>query len=117
ASQVESAFGTTLNYYEVKGHSVRLANSTLSIPSSISGAVSGVSGVNQQIATPTLSNGSAAVGSTSAATPTQEPPPPAGFRNPQPCSAYFGQKTDTADSPLLYAPYTSPLSYDICGYK
>lgn len=117
ASQVESAFGATLNYYSVNGHNIRLANSSLSIPSSIAGAVSGVVGVNQQLATPTLSNGSAAVTSKPAATPSQEPPPPAGFRNPQPCSAYFGQKTDTADSPKLYAPYTSPLSYDICGYK
>ena len=46
-----------------------------------------------------------------------EPAPPAGFRNPQPCSAYWGQKTDTADSSSLYAPYTAPQSYDICGYK
>ena len=78
---------------------MQLANSTLSIPSSLSGVVSGVEGVNQSIATTD-----------------QEPAPPAGFRNPQPCSAYWGQKTDTADSGSLYAPYTSPLPYDICGY-
>jgi len=52
-----------------------------------------------------------------AAGPGQEPPPPAGFRNPQPCSAFWGQKTDTADSGQLYQPYTHPLPYDICGYK
>ena len=98
-AQVESAFGTTLGYYEVNGQQVQLANSTLSIPSSLSGVVSGVEGVNQSIATAD-----------------QEPTPPAGYRNPQPCSAYFGQKTDTADSGSLYAPYTSPLPYDICGY-
>jgi len=104
AAQVESAFGTTLSNYKVNGRTVRLANSSLSIPSAISGAVSGVTGVNQAVAQP-------------ASTPAQEPPPPAGFRNPQPCSAYWGQKTDTHDSGSLYAPYTSPLPYDICGYK
>jgi len=98
-AQVERAFSTTLGYYEVNGQEVQLANSSLSIPSSLSGVVSGVEGVNQSIATTD-----------------QEPAPPAGFRNPQPCSAYFGQKTDTADNSSLYAPYTSPLPYDICGY-
>ena len=49
--------------------------------------------------------------------PTQEPPPPAGFRNPQPCSAFWGQKLDTTDSGQLYKPFTHPLPYDICGYK
>ena len=73
--------------------------STLSIPSSLSGVVAAVEGVNQSIATTA-----------------QEPAPPAGFRNPQPCSSSFGQKTDTADKSSLYAPYTSPLAYDICGY-
>ena len=35
------------------------------------------------------------------------------------CSSdlYWGQKTDTADSSSLYAPFTAPQSYDICGYK
>jgi subtilase family serine protease len=97
--QVESAFGTTLAYYQVNGQQVQLATSTLSIPSSLSGVVAAVEGVNQSIATTA-----------------QEPAPPAGFRNPQPCSSYFGQKTDTADKSSLYAPYTSPLPYDICGY-
>src|SRR5579875_1989969 len=49
--------------------------------------------------------------------PSREPAPPPGFRNPQPCSAYWGQKIDTSDSPKLYAPYAHPLPYDICGYK
>ena len=97
--QVESAFGTTLGYYQVNGQQVQLASSTLSIPSSLSGVVAAVEGVNQSIATTA-----------------QEPAPPAGFRNPQPCSSSFGQKTDTADKSSLYAPYTSPLAYDICGY-
>jgi subtilase family serine protease len=114
ASQVERAFGTTLSIYKVKGQNVRLADSALSIPTTIAGVVAGVVGVNQEIATNDLSNG-ANVGATTAATPTQEPPPPAAFRNPQPCSAYFGQKSDTSDSSKLYKPYTAN-DYDICGY-
>jgi subtilase family serine protease len=114
AIQVERAFNTTLGEYTVKGQSVRLANSSLSIPASIAGAVSGVAGVNQAIATNRLTSSSANVGT---ATPNQEPPPPAAFKNPQPCSASFGSRTDTTDMAALYAPFTAPLSYDICGYK
>jgi subtilase family serine protease len=113
AAQVEKAFGVTLGYYEVNGHKVRLASGALSIPASLAGIVSGTVGVNQYVAT----TGLAAAGATpAAAKPAQEPPPPPGFRNPQPCSAYWGQKTDTSDSGALYAPYTSPLPYTICGY-
>src|ERR1022692_3398811 len=114
ALKVEHAFGVKLGYYKVNGHKVRLANGKLTIPSSIAGAVSGVVGVNQYVA----SNGLARQGvSPVRATPAQEPPPPAGFRNPQPCSAFWGQKSDTKDAASLYAPFTAPLPYDICGYK
>ncbi len=116
AAQVENAFGTTLGSFKVNGHTLRLANSKLSIPTSIAGIVSGVTGVNQGIATPALSNGAASEAATATAPSDAEPPPPAGFRNPQPCSAYWGQKTDTADAASLYSPYNSPLPYDICGY-
>jgi subtilase family serine protease len=113
AAQVEAAFGTTLSEYNVTGHQLRLANSSLSIPASISGAVSGVVGVNESMATNDLSQNFANVPATS---PTQEPAPPASFANPQPCSAYYNQKPDTTDNPALYKPYNSPLDYDICGY-
>ena len=116
AAQVEKAFSTSLGYYDVNGKTVRLANSPLSIPASIGGFVSGVTGVNENIATTSLTNGASAP-STSAAEPDQEPPPPAGFRNPQPCSSYWGQKTDSIDNASLYAPFKSPQAYDICGYK
>jgi subtilase family serine protease len=116
ARSVERAFGVQLGYYMVNGHKVRLANGTLTVPSSIAGTVSGVVGVNQYLATTELAlKGSAPASQT--AKPNQEPAPPAGFRNPQPCSAFWGQKTDTADSGSLYAPFTAPLPYDICGYK
>ncbi len=115
AAQVERAFGVTLGYYKVNGHTVRLANGTLSIPSSLAGVVSGAVGVNQYFATTNLAV-KAAAPAAAAAKANQEPPPPAGFRNPQPCSSFWGQKTDTADSGSLYMPFTHPLPYDICGY-
>jgi subtilase family serine protease len=116
ASKVEKAFGVKLAYYKVNGHRVRLASGTLTVPSSVAGAVAGAVGVNQYVATTSLTRTPRAVNA-KAAIPAQEPPPPAGFRNPQPCSAYWGQKIDTKDNPSLYAPYTAPLPYDICGYK
>jgi subtilase family serine protease len=127
AAQVEKAFSTTLSYYKVNGNTVRLADGPLSVPSSVAGSISGVVGVNQYLAKPDSTTGAAtgaATGSSPSSpssTPTStasvEPPPPAGFRNPQPCSGVWGQKIDTADSASLYAPFTAPLPYDICGYK
>jgi len=115
AHQVERAFGVTLGYYMVNGHKVRLANGTLSIPSSVASVVAGAVGVNQYLATNGLAPQRTAPAGRKAG-PDQEPPPPSGFLNPQPCSAFWGQKTDTADAGSLYAPYTHPLKYDICGY-
>jgi subtilase family serine protease len=115
AARVEKAFSTSLSYYKVNGETVRLANDQLSVPSSIAGSVSGVVGVNEYLETTPLTTGDSAPKSV-AAQPGQEPAPPAGYRNPQPCSSYWGQKIDTADSASLYAPYKSPLAYDICGY-
>jgi subtilase family serine protease len=113
ASKVEHAFGVSLGYFMVDGHKLRLTKNALSIPRSVAGSVSGVIGVSQALMSTSLTSTPAA----SAATPKDaEPGPPAGFRNPEPCSRFWGQKTDTADSSSLYAPYTAPQSYDICGY-
>jgi subtilase family serine protease len=116
AEQVEKAFSTTLGYYRVNGHRVRLAKSAMSIPSSMAGTISGVIGVNQYVMTTSLTDGAAAPAA-SAGPADAEPPPPTGFRNPQPCALRWGAKTDTFDSPSLYAPFTSPQPYDICGYS
>ena len=116
ASRVEHAFGTKLGYFKVNGHKVRLATSTITVPSSLGATVSGTVGINQYMATTDLTQ----VGATPKgvkAKADQEPAPPAGFLNPQPCSSFWGQKTDTKDAASLYAPFTKPLPYDICGYK
>jgi subtilase family serine protease len=116
ARAVERAFGIQLSYYRVNGHTVRLADGALSVPSAMAGVVAGAVGVNQYLASTGLAVTEHAPAAKSAK-PGQEPAPPAGFRNPPLCSAYWGQKTDTKDAGSLYAPYTHPLPYDICGYK
>jgi subtilase family serine protease len=124
ARTVEHAFGVKLGYYKLAGQKVRLAKGTITIPSALTGTVTGALGINGYLATTGLANGSAGQASTQAvsqpaqpAKGAQEPPPAAGFRNPQPCSAYWGQQSDTTDSGDLYQPYTYPEPYDICGYK
>lgn len=116
ARSVERAFHVTLSYYMVNGNKVRLANNTLSIPSSLAGAVAGTVGINQYVAHNMLTLQGKAPSARSSGPATSEPAPPAAFNNPQPCAAYWGQKTDNKDNGSLYAPFTAPLPYDICGY-
>jgi subtilase family serine protease len=113
AARVEKVFSTELGLYRVNGHVVRLTKNPMRIPAGIRGRVSGIAGVNENVATAALAQTPAAA---NAARPSDsEPPPPAGFRNPQPCSAYWNQKKDTADSASLISPYQTKR-YDICGY-
>jgi subtilase family serine protease len=116
ASRVEKTFGVQLGYYMVTGHKLRLAKGNLSIPASMAGTIGAVTGVSQVMETTSLTTTLAAATKAASKPRDAEPGPPAGFRNPQPCAAYWGQKTDTADSASLYAPYTN-AAYDICGYK
>ena len=113
ARAVEHAFGAQLGYYKIDGARLMQTKSTLTVPTSLAGTVSGAMGINQTRFSNDLTQ---QLHATSAKVqPNQEPGPPGGFRNPQPCSKYWGQKVDTADSASLYAPYTS-ADYDICGY-
>ena len=85
-AQVQAAFGTQLNEYNVGGRSLRGSASDLSVPSSLAGKVAGVIGVDQSAAllhTDIANDGTA----------------PGGFRNAGPCSHYYGQYT-TADTPV-----------------
>jgi subtilase family serine protease len=116
AAQVERAFSTGLGLYKVNGRTVRLTTKALSIPTTVAGSLAGVVGVNEYLNSTPLTR-SARNLRRAAAPRDAEPAPPAGFRNPQPCSGTaWGSKTDTTDSPSLYAPYTGN-AYDICGYK
>ena len=86
AAQVETAFGTQLNQYSVKGKTLRAPSSDLTVPASLGATIAGVIGVDQSSA---LIRPDIATEPNSGASP--------GFRNAPPCSSYWGQYT-TADT-------------------
>jgi subtilase family serine protease len=104
AAQIQRAFAVHLNVYSVKGQHRRGVDANLSVPSSILGSIVSVNGLNQALAKPLNSRATAQPATV---------PPPDGFRNAPPCSAYYGQKIDTAD-PAFNGRH---LPYAPCGYK
>ncbi|RJQ89664.1 S53 family peptidase [Amycolatopsis panacis] len=116
ADQVQRAFAVKLGKYSVKGQTLRAADKNLSVPASLSGAVLGVIGVDQATRlfkpdhTDGLTNPDTPV--TQQAGGPSTAPPSKGFRNSGPCSAYYGEKTDTTDP----AYQGKQLPYAPCGY-
>jgi subtilase family serine protease len=95
----QRAFGAQINRYRHDGMIVQAPSAALTVPASIAASVLAVAGVDTTPAT--------------VAPATQKPaPPPAGFRNSQPCSAYYGQKVATT----LPAFGGESLPYAPCGY-
>jgi len=122
-AQIDKAFAVSLGEYKVNGTTLRSTDTNLSVPAALAPSVLGVLGVDQSasVAVPSHTTGNAANDAASSRTTvvsnaaTGKPtvvPPPAGFRNAQPCSAYFGQKVDTTDP----AYNGQQLSYSPCGY-
>ncbi len=111
AQQVEQTFGTSLSYHAVRGRSLLLADTDLSIPSSIAGAVSGVTGVSDTPTAPSSADGPKSTADPASGTPQ----PPAGFRNAQPCGTYYGQKVATT-LPALPGGFPANPPYAPCGY-
>jgi subtilase family serine protease len=98
AAKAASAFKTGFAEYRVDGKTLRSNTSALSVPGNL--GVQAVTGLDE----------SYALVQTHAA-------PPAGFRNAQPCSTYWGEKTvantPTPDSTELPA---DPSAFAPCGY-
>jgi subtilase family serine protease len=125
-SQAAKAFGVQLNLYQVGGKRLRAADRELSVPASLGGLVAGVAGVDNalNLLRPSIRGGredlvGQAKASLQAPQANAAPwvvPPPAGFRNAGPTSAYWGEKLDTTD-PSYGAGYPTPLSYAPTGYK
>jgi subtilase family serine protease len=118
AAQAEAAFGTTLNDYTVAGKTVQAAATDLAVPAALAGVVSGVVGLDDTSALihpDNISSDASANASSAAVSPNGTIPQPPGFRNSQPCSAYFGQLSDTTD-PAYGGGFNSPLPYAPCGY-
>lgn len=116
--QVQRAFGVQLGQYKVDGETRRAEDRDLSMPADLAGDVLGVVGISQSTATvrPNHETGmlrsSPATGARTQSQPADVPPTP-GFRNSGPCSAYYGEKTDTTD-PAYNGQH---LPYVPCGYK
>jgi subtilase family serine protease len=95
----QRAFGVRINRYSHDGITVQAPDGALSAPDSVASSVLAVSGIDT---TPSLVKPAS-----------QKPaPPPAGFRNAGPCSAYYGEKV-ASDQPAFDG---NTLPYAICGY-
>jgi subtilase family serine protease len=120
ATAIAHAFGTGLGEYRHRGKSVRLASGPLTVPSTVAALIAGVTGVDQNAATPDHLTGAAlpqwATRRAAAKAPSEEIPQPPGFRNAKPCSRTYEQKLDTTD-PAYGDGYPDPLPYAVCGYK
>jgi subtilase family serine protease len=100
-AQAAAAFGVSFGMYKVDGLTVRSPSSDVSVPSSLSGIISGVIGLDdsaQFVHTDGVSG--------------DAPPSPA-FVNAPPCSAYWGEK-QAVGFPNPYGSGTLP--YVPCGY-
>lgn len=101
-AQVQKAFRTTLKTYSYRGHRLRAAAKTLSVPSSLKGLVAGFSGVSQTIVKP----GTAPVPGSSTG-PSASLPPAAS------CSVFWNQHQQTG--PPAYGRTSFPTPN--CGYS
>jgi len=94
-AQVEKAFAVKMNVYKVQGASLRAPAQAPTVPASLSRVVTGVVGLAQHAMKPLIIA-----------------PPPAGFRNGQPWSRYWGQAVAT-DKPSAYG---TSQPYAVKGY-
>jgi subtilase family serine protease len=104
---VEAAFATTLHQYTKGDESFQAPTATASVPDSIAADVLAVSGLDT--ASHTMSPKAAA-----------DAPPPAGFANARPCSAFYGQvaaKYQADFKTPLPAFMGKTIPYAPCGYQ
>jgi subtilase family serine protease len=103
-SQVQRAFGVSIDTFKHNGTTVQANTSALKVPTGIAGLVQTVTGIDT---TPKVVK------------PAQPAPPPASFVNARPCSASYGQVLANKQAdfhtplPKFRGKY---LPYAICGY-
>lgn len=100
-AQAANAFGTTFNMYKIDGLTVRSPATNLSIPTSLSGIIDGVIGLDDSAQ---FVHTDHTIG---------DAPPPAAFVTGQPCSVYWGEKQATG---FTNPDGTGTLPYAPCGY-
>jgi subtilase family serine protease len=115
AATVERAFATSLAEYRAGAQTVRLASAPLTVPANVASLITGITGVDETLATPAGLTGAARKPAKKSGG-TQEIPQPPGFRVAPPCSKFYGQKSDTTD-PAYGDGYPEPLTYAPCGYN
>lgn len=120
AAAITRAFGTGLGEYRDGGKTVRLASAPLTVPGSVASLITGVTGVEENAASPDHLTGADVpqrpTRRAASKAPAEEIPQPPGFRNARPCSRTYEQKLDTTD-PAYGDGYPDPLPYAVCGYK
>src|SRR6266567_2697581 len=100
-TQASAAFSVSFGMYSTHGLTLRSPSSNISIPSTLSGIVAGVIGLDDsaQLVHTNHTTGDA--------------PPPAAFVSAQPCSTYWGEQQATG----FTNPYgAGTLPYAPCGY-
>ncbi|MEP6464600.1 MAG: S53 family peptidase [Frankiaceae bacterium] len=97
-AQTEKAFGTRLDQFSYRGHTLRAPAAQLRVPATMPSAVASITGLAD----------------TPKQTASKPPPGPApGLRTGfQPCSAFYGQKIATTLPPA----YGQKVPYAVCGY-
>jgi subtilase family serine protease len=115
-AQAETAFDTSVHRFAWRGRLLNAPTKTLSVPSSLSGKVLAVTGLDQastltrpQGDIPGAKGNGSTQGKGKSGTGA---PPPDGFRNAPPCSTYFGEKL--ASTLPQFNGQTVP--YAPCGY-
>jgi len=103
AAQVQRAFRTTLKMYSYRGHRLRAATKSLSVPSSLRGLIAGFPGVSQAIVRPATPKALRRP----AGQPDASLPPPAS------CSVYWAQHHQVG--PAAYGRTSFPTPN--CGYS
>ena len=103
----QKAFGVSIASYKHDGDTVQAPTGALNAPVEVAPAILAVTGVDT---TPQLTQPA-----------TQKPAPPsAGFRNAQPCSSYYGEKTPantaTPDGKVMPQYQGSTVPFAVCGY-
>jgi subtilase family serine protease len=111
-AQAERAFDTSVHRYSYRGRLLDAPSRQLSVPSSLSGKVIAVTGLDQSGTLTKPQNDVPTATPQGHADAGKGAPPPGGFRNAPPCSSYFGEKLDTTDPPLN----GQPVPYAPCGY-
>jgi subtilase family serine protease len=122
-AQAQKAFGTSLKSFDKGGLRVVAPTTATSVPASLAGLVTSVSGLdtsarkvpNRVGGAETKTTGSSASLKASAkVTPSDVlPPPDDGFKNGRPCSSFYGQK-HASTLPAIAGLH--PLTYAPCGY-